>query len=134
MFQRILADNILPVITGPKTKNRLLLQYWLNYKVPAVLRKHKVDVFVSIGNCSLRTKVPQCLVINELAFLHYPQFFTRSWFRFHKKNTPGFLNKATIITTAAHPGTTCNSTNEINASVTNNLSANGSMNFPKLVI
>ncbi len=99
--QRILADNILPVITGPKTKNRLLLQYWLNYKVPAVLRKHKVDVFVSIGNCSLRTKVPQCLVINELSFLHYPQFFTRSWFRFYKKNTPAFLNRATIITTAA---------------------------------
>jgi glycosyltransferase involved in cell wall biosynthesis len=99
--QYISANNILPVIAGPKIKNPLLLQYWLNFKVPAILRKHKADVFVSIGYCSQRTKLPQCLVINELSFLHHPQFFTRSWFRFYKKNTPGFLNKATIITTAA---------------------------------
>lgn len=99
--QRILSDNILPVITGPKIKNPLLLQYWLNFKLPAVLRKHKADVFVSIGNCSLRTKLPQCLVVNDLSFLHHPQFFTRSWFRFYKKNTPAFLSRATIITTAA---------------------------------
>lgn len=99
--QYISANNILPVIAGPKIKNPLLLQYWLNFKVPPILRKHKADVFVSIGNCSLRAKVPQCLVINELSFLHSPQFFTRNWFRFYKKNTPAFLNKATIITTAA---------------------------------
>jgi glycosyltransferase involved in cell wall biosynthesis len=99
--QYISANNILPVINGPKIKNPLLLQYWLSFKVPAVLRKHKADVFVSIGNCSLRTKLPQCLVVNELSFLHYPQFFSRSWLRFYKKNTPAFLNRATIITTAA---------------------------------
>lgn len=97
----ISTKNILSVITGPKIKNPLLLQYWLNFKVPAVLRKHKVDVFVSIGNCSLRTKLPQCLLINDFSFLQHPEFFTRSWYRFYKKNTPAFLNKATTITTAA---------------------------------
>lgn len=97
----ISANNILSVITGPKIKNPLLLQYWLNFKVPAVLRKHKADVFVSIGNCSLRTKLPQCLLINDFSFLHHPEFFTRSWHRFYKKNTPAFLNKARTITTVS---------------------------------
>ncbi len=93
-------QNIIPVITGPQIKNPLLLQYWLNYKVPAVLRKHKADVFFSIGVCSLRTKVPQCLMVNELSFLHHPHFFTRSWLRFYKKNTLKFFNKAKVVITA----------------------------------
>ena len=97
----IASKNITSVITGPQIKNPLLLQYWLNYKVPAVLRKNKADVFFSIGHCSLRTKVPQCLMVNELSFLHHPHFFTRSWFRFYKKNMPNFFNNAKVVVTAS---------------------------------
>ena len=97
----IASKNIIPVTAGPKIKNPLLLQYWLNYKVPALLRKHKVDIFFSMGNCSLRTKVPQCLMVNDLSFLHHPHFFTRNWFRFYKKNMPKFFNKAKVVVTAS---------------------------------
>lgn len=94
----IASKNSTPVVIGLPAKNPLLLQYWFNYKIPALLRKHKVDVFVSAGGyCSLRSKVPQCLIINDLSFLHHPQLFTRSWLRFYKSNTVKFLTKAKTI-------------------------------------
>ena len=94
----ISSENIIPVIVGPEARTPLRLQYWFNYKVPAVLRKYKVDVFVSLdGICSLRTKVPQCLLMNDLSFIHFPQFYSKSMLRFYKKFTPQFLAKGKII-------------------------------------
>ena len=60
----IFSENVQPIIIGPKTSNSLRLQYWFNYKIPALLRKYKADVFLSMeGICALRTKIPQCLLI-----------------------------------------------------------------------
>ncbi len=97
----ITSKNIAPIVTGPQTQNPLRLKYWLNYKVPSILRKYKVDIFVGTGFCFLRTKVPQCVIINNLSFLHHPQFFTSSWLRFYKNNTAKFLSKAKAIITTS---------------------------------
>jgi glycosyltransferase involved in cell wall biosynthesis len=96
------SKNIIPVAAGQQTNNTLVLQYRLNYKIPAILRKYKADVFVNAGGyCSLRTKVPQCIIVNDLSFLRHPHFFTSNFLRFYKKNTAKFLSKANhIITTS----------------------------------
>ncbi|NOT92600.1 glycosyltransferase family 4 protein [Ferruginibacter sp.] len=98
----ITSKNITPVIAGQQTKSPLLLQYRLNYKIPAILRKYKANVFVSTdGYCLLRTKVPQCVIVNDLSFLQQPQYFTATWLKFYKNNTAKYLAKAeTIITTS----------------------------------
>ena len=70
----VFAPNITPVLTGPPARHPLLWKLWYDIKVPAVLRKVRADVFVSCdGFCSLGTKVPQCLVVHDLSFLHYPR-------------------------------------------------------------
>ncbi len=99
----IKAPNIVEVVTGPVTKHPLLLKFWFNIKVPAVLRKYKADVFVSCeGIISLSTKVPQCMLLQDLAFLQQTSFITKSNIGFYKKNTPKFLATAkSIITTSA---------------------------------
>lgn len=98
----ITSDNIIPIVAGPTARHPLLWQYWYNYKVPAILRKYKADVFVSPdGFCSLRTKVPQCLVVHDLAFIHFPQFIHKSHLRFYKSFTPKFLQKAKSIATVS---------------------------------
>ncbi len=98
----ITSKNITAVITGPQIKNPLLLQYRLNYKIPSLLKKHKADIFISTGGyCSLRTKLPQCVIINDLSFLQLPQFFSKRWLNFYKRNTEKFLTKAKIIVTTA---------------------------------
>jgi glycosyltransferase involved in cell wall biosynthesis len=100
--KNITVKNITAVVaTGSQTKNPLLFQYWLNYKLPLLLRKHKAGVFVSTGYCSLRTKVPQCVIVNDLSFLQQPQYFKKNWLRFYKNNTPKFLGKAKNIITVS---------------------------------
>jgi len=96
------AENVTPIVTGPETKTVLRLQYWLNYTLPAVLRKHHADVFVSLdGTCSLRTKIPQCLLIPDLNFLQQPPAVKRSLAKFYKKYTPAFMAKAKAIATVS---------------------------------
>ena len=98
----IFAKNVTTVITGPETKNILLTQYWFNYKIPAVLRKHKADVFISLdGICSLRTKLPQCLFVHDLFFLQYPQLLKRAQILFFKKFMLQFLAKVKTIATVS---------------------------------
>lgn len=100
--QFVFDKNVTPVVAGPPARHPLLWKWWYDIKVPAVLRKYKADVFVSCdGFCSLRTRVPQCLVVHDLAFLHYPDFISRSHFSFYKRYTPAFLNKAASVATVS---------------------------------
>ncbi len=98
----VFGENVKAVVTGPAARHPLLWKLWYDYKVPALLRKYKADVFVSPdGFCSLRTKLPQCLVIHDLAFLHYPSFNKKSHLLFYKRYTPKFLVKAASIATVS---------------------------------
>ena len=98
----VFSKTVKPVVMGPPARHPLLWKFWYDIRIPAVLRKYKADVFVSCdGFCSLGTKVPQCLVIHDLAFLHYPSFNKRSHLSFYKKNTAKFLNKATSVATVS---------------------------------
>ena len=92
----ITAQNITGVIAGPP----LLWQYWYNYKIPALLKKYKVNILVNAGGiCSLRTKIPQCLVVQDLSFLYTPQFLQKKQLRLFKRFMPKFLLKAKNIVT-----------------------------------
>jgi glycosyltransferase involved in cell wall biosynthesis len=98
----VFGKNVTPVIAGPAARHPLLWKWWYDVKVPSVLRKYKADVFVSCdGFCSLTTRVPQCLVVHDLAFLHYPAFNKKSHVRYLKKNTPKFLAKAKQVLTVS---------------------------------
>lgn len=94
----VFANHVTPLIAGPETSNRLRLQYWFNYKIAGLIRKHKADVFVSMeGICSLRSKIPQLLMISDCRFLQYPNLIKKSQAGFFKKFTPAFLTRSTSI-------------------------------------
>lgn len=98
----IFGKNVTAVVTGPPARHPILWKWWYDVKVPAVLKKYKAELFVSCdGFCSLTTKVPQCLVIHDLSFLHYPSFINRSHLLFYKRYTPKFLQKAERIATVS---------------------------------
>ena len=102
--QFVFGKNVIPVVAGPPARHPLLWKYWYDYKIPALLRRYKADLFVSCdGFCSLRTAVPQCLVLHDLAFLHYPEGISKTQLSFYKKYTPAFLKKAkTVITVSEY--------------------------------
>lgn len=101
--QRFVTEkNITAIVVGPQARHPLLWKLWYDIKIPSILRKHKADVFVSPdGFCSLRTKVPQCLVVHDLAFLHYPAFNKKSHLLYYKRYTPKFLAKAASVATVS---------------------------------
>jgi glycosyltransferase involved in cell wall biosynthesis len=98
----VFGKNVKAVVTGPPARHPLLWKFWYDIKVPVLLRKYKADVFVSCdGFCSLTTKLPQCLVVHDLSFLHHPSFIKRSHLVYYKKNTPKFLKKAGSVATVS---------------------------------
>lgn len=100
--QFVFEKNVTPIVAGPPARHPLLWRWWYNIKIPHLLKKYKADVFVSCdGFCSLHIKIPQCLVVHDLSFLHYPAFMKRSELGFYKKQTPKFLNIAKSIATVS---------------------------------
>lgn len=99
---QIFPANVEVIISGPEAGNTLRLQYWLNYKLPALLKKHKADMVLNLdGTCSLRTKKPQCLLVNDLDFLN-DGAAKKTWLtRFYKKYMPAFLVKAKSTVTVS---------------------------------
>jgi glycosyltransferase involved in cell wall biosynthesis len=98
----IFSSNVQPVVISPPARHPLLWKYWFDIKVPQVLRKIRADVFVSAdGYCSLTTRVPQCLVLHDLGFLHYPEAYKKTHAAFLKRNMPRFLQKARGIATVS---------------------------------
>ncbi|RXK60505.1 glycosyltransferase family 1 protein [Lacibacter luteus] len=98
----IYATNIHPIVIKPQARFPLAWTIWYNWMLPIYLKRIKADVFISPdGFCSLTTSVPQCLVVHDLAFLHYPQFISKAHLRYYQKNTKRFLNKAKIVVTVS---------------------------------
>ena len=98
----VFGKNVKAVVTGPPARHPLLWKLWYDFRVPSIIKKYKADVLVSCdGFCSLTTKIPQCLVLHDLAFLHHPSFIKRSHLLFYKKYTPKFLGKAKTVATVS---------------------------------
>ena len=96
----IFSKNVIPVVTGPHARHPAQWYIWYNIKIPVVLKRYKAEVFVSPdGICSLTTRIPQCLLIYDLAFLHDSSFMNGSHFLFYKKFTHRFIKKSTTIVT-----------------------------------
>ena len=99
----IFSGNVQGHVLSPPARHPLLWKYWFDVKLPLLLKKIRADVFFSPdGQCSLATKVPQCLVVHDLGFLHYPDGYQESHLRYYKHYTPKFIRKANAVLTVSH--------------------------------
>ena len=99
----IFSSNVYAHVVAPPARHPLLWKYWFDVKVPLLLKKIKAEVFLSPdGQCSLITRVPQCIVVHDLGFLHYPDGYRKSHLQYYKRNTPKFVNKATRVVTVSN--------------------------------
>jgi len=98
----IFAPNVHPLVTGPAARHPVLWKYWFDMRIPRVLKKIKADVLVSPdGYCSLATRIPQCVVVHDLGFLHQPDAYKRSHILYLRHYTPKFIKKATRVSTVS---------------------------------
>lgn len=100
--QFVFAPNVTPVVVHPQARHPVLFYMWFEWSIPFMLRKHKIDLFLSPdGYMSLSTKVPTCLVIHDLAFEHYPEHFVLSHKLYWRHYSPLFARKAKRIATVS---------------------------------
>lgn len=71
--QYIFSENVTPVVIGPPTRHPFLWYLWFEFKIPRILKKYNVDLFLSPdGYLSTRTNIPQLGVIHDINFVHRP--------------------------------------------------------------
>ena len=98
----IFAANVTPIVVHPQARHPILFYLWFEWSVPHILRKYKIDLFLSPDSyLSLSTKVPTCLVVHDLAFEHYPEHYVTSHRLYWRHYSPLFARKATRIATVS---------------------------------
>lgn len=98
----IFSSNVHPVVVSPPARHPFLWKYWYDIRIPAVLKKIRADVFVTPdGFCSLATKVPQCLVVHDLGFLHHPEAYKKAHVIYLKRYVPKYVRKTEVLVTVS---------------------------------
>ena len=96
----VALSNVQYVEIKQQSSSPLLWKLWYNYKLPSLLRKIKADVLISAdGICSLRTKLPQCLLVNDLEFISHPEWYNKKYVGFAKSTTAASLAKVKSVIT-----------------------------------
>lgn len=94
-------DNIELLKTKKRKRTPIYWKYWYDVRIPALLRKHKADLFISPGfACSLNTKVAQILMPSDTSLLDKPSLFSKSHLSFLKKRYSHSVGKAKSIITS----------------------------------
>lgn len=94
------TENTSAISSGPSATHPILWNYWYNFKLPSILKKYKATVYFGVGGIvSLRTKIPQCILVQDLSFMDQPQFVPKKTLDFFKRYMPKFLDKAKFIVT-----------------------------------
>ncbi|RYY41600.1 MAG: glycosyltransferase family 1 protein [Chitinophagaceae bacterium] len=92
------APNVTPIVVKPAARHPLLWRLWFDVKIPLLLRRIKADVFLSPeGYLSLTTRVPQCMIVHDLGFLHQPEAYKQIHLGYLRRMTPRFVRRATTV-------------------------------------
>jgi glycosyltransferase involved in cell wall biosynthesis len=92
-------ENVINVSIGQQNKNPLLWYVWYNIKIPAILKKYKVELFISYNIASLTSPVAQYIIIPDLSFIHQPSLFRKSSLLFYKTFVPRSIKKSQAVLT-----------------------------------
>jgi glycosyltransferase involved in cell wall biosynthesis len=99
----IFADNITPIIAGPAARHPFLFVYWLEFTIYDLLKKLKVDLFLSCdGYLSLRSPVKQLPVIHDINFHHFPNDLPWLVKKYYNYYFPKFAKKGERIATVSN--------------------------------
>ncbi len=99
----VFAKNVQPVVLFPQARHPFLFVWWFEWSVARALKRYKADVFLSPDNfCSLRTAVPTCLVVHDVAWTHPESRVGGLMQWYYDFFAPKFLKKATRIVTVSN--------------------------------
>ncbi len=98
----LFANNVTPIVLSPPTRHPFLWYFWLEWKIPQLLKKIKADIFVSTdGFMSLRSNVPTLAVIHDINFEHFPEHLPNLVRKYYQYYIPKWAKKAKRIGTVS---------------------------------
>lgn len=96
------AANITNVRSSPSARNPILINWWLNHRLPSITRKHQAELLVHTDLVSCRAPgIPQWLLVCEAEYLATPQSFPRNKLRFLHRSAPAAMQRADKIACAS---------------------------------
>lgn len=99
----IFSENVKPVVIGPRARHPLLFYIWFDFQIPRILKKYKVDLFLSPdGYLSQRTDVPQLGVIHDINFVHRPDDLPWLIAKYYNYFFPKFAQIAKRLATVSY--------------------------------
>lgn len=103
-FQKefIFSNNIKPLVLSPQARHPFLFYIWFHWRIPQLLKKHKIDVFVSPdGFLPLKSAVPSLAVIHDINFEHQTQGIPFFAAKYYKRYFPKYAARAAKIATVS---------------------------------
>jgi glycosyltransferase involved in cell wall biosynthesis len=97
-----MGPNVVSHYVLPPARRPVLFRWWLNYSIPFMLKKLKIDLFLSPdGLGSVRSPCPQLVVIHDVNFEEYPEDLPASYSNYLRKTTRQITQKADRIATVS---------------------------------
>lgn len=91
-------NNCTTITIRPAIKNSLLLHYWYQYKLSALLTKYTADVFISENSvCCLKTNTAQVMVIKDDFLQDKKNPIKNKYAQYLKSNFSKFAVKADAV-------------------------------------
>ena len=98
----IFAKNVTPIVLGPPTRHPILWYIWFELRLPKLLKKHNIDLFLSTdGFLSLTSKVASVAVIHDVNFEHHPKDLKFNHSLFYRFFFKKYAHKAKILVTVS---------------------------------
>jgi glycosyltransferase involved in cell wall biosynthesis len=98
----IYGDNVQPAALFPPARHPFLWWWWFEKAVPAALKKHRADIFLSPdGYCSLSGRTPTVMVTHDIAHAHFPDQVPWAARKYYNYFVPRFLQRADRIVTVS---------------------------------
>jgi glycosyltransferase involved in cell wall biosynthesis len=98
----LFADNVEGINVGPRFIRPQAWYIKFELLLPAILKKHKIDLFISTdGITSTKLKMKNLDVIHDLNFEENPEWLPKSFAKCYKKNFPKWAKNATRIATVS---------------------------------
>ncbi|MBL7943626.1 MAG: glycosyltransferase, partial [Flavobacteriales bacterium] len=98
----VFGENVVPHVLYPQARHPILFKIWYDFSVPRFLKKINPALLVCPGPiASLRTRVPQLVVLHDLNFEHYPNDLRASHSRYLRKYSVQWARQAQRIATVS---------------------------------
>jgi glycosyltransferase involved in cell wall biosynthesis len=90
--------NVVSHSLFPQARHPFLWYWWFEHSVPARLRKIRPDLFLTLdGYASLNTKVPQLMLVHDIAFEHFADQVDSLVLKYYRHFSPRYVEKVEAL-------------------------------------